>query len=82
VIQKAGLQSAIRIRDILVRIRIRGSVPLTQDPDPTQDPALFVSELQDANKKLFFSPFFAYYFWKVHLRHSLKIKSHTEVTKK
>jgi hypothetical protein len=38
------------------------------------DPALFVSDLQDANKTIF-----AYYFFKVHLYHSSKIKSHKEV---
>jgi hypothetical protein len=50
------------------------------DPDPAQapDPAVFVIDLQDANKKLFFS---AYYFLKVHLHHFSKIKSHKEVTK-
>ncbi len=37
------------IRGILVRIRIRGSVPLT-DPDP----AFFFTGWQDANKKYFF----------------------------
>ncbi len=45
------------------------SVPEPQhfgtDQDP--DPALFISDLQDANKKYFFSSsFFAYYFLKVH----------------
>jgi hypothetical protein len=45
------------------------------NPDP--DPAIFVLERQDANKKLFS----AYYFFKVHLHHFLKIKSHKEVTK-
>jgi hypothetical protein len=58
----------LRIRDILVRIRIRvrirasdngsvsGSVP-TPDPwpDTASVPALFVIDLQDANKKLFFA---------------------------
>ncbi len=42
-----------RIRDILVRIRIRGIAPLTKDPKP----ALFVSGLQDtktATKNIFF----------------------------
>jgi hypothetical protein len=38
----------LRISDIWVWIRIRGSVPL--DPDP----AIFVIDLQDAKKKLFF----------------------------
>jgi hypothetical protein len=37
--------AVLRIRDILSRIRIRGSVPLTPDPDP----AIFVSDLQDGN---------------------------------
>ncbi len=36
------------------------------DPDQDADPALFVSNLQDANKKLFFSvSFYAYSFLKV-----------------
>jgi hypothetical protein len=41
-------------RDIIIRIRIGGSVPLTTDPDP----ALFVSDLLDATNFLkFFSHF-------------------------
>jgi hypothetical protein len=36
------------------------------DPDYDPDPAIFVTDLQDANKKLIFS---AYYFLKVHLHH-------------
>jgi hypothetical protein len=36
-------------------------------PDP--DPAIFVSDLRDVNKKLFFLSFSAYYFLKVHLHH-------------
>jgi hypothetical protein len=51
------LKSVLRIRDILVRIRIRGSVP-TMDPDP--DPAIFVTDLEDFNNKNFLS-FSAYY---------------------
>jgi len=43
------------------------------------DPAIFVSDLQDVNKKL--ASFFAYYFLKVQIHHCLKIKSHKEVTK-
>jgi hypothetical protein len=39
--------TSLRILDILVRIRIRGSMPLTMDPDP----AIFVLDLQDTNKK-------------------------------
>jgi hypothetical protein len=43
------------------------------------DPAIFVIDLQDANKKLIFLfiSFFAYYFLKVHLHH---LKSQKEVT--
>ncbi len=43
------------------------------DPDP--DPALFVSDLQDAPKKCYVS-FYADSFLKKHLHHSSKIKSH------
>jgi len=38
------------------------------DADP--DPAIFVSDLQDVNKKLFFDN----YFLKIHLHHFSKIK--------
>jgi hypothetical protein len=48
------------------------------DPDPVSDPAIFVTDLQDANKKNSFS---SYYFVKVHLYHFSKTKSHKEVTK-
>ncbi len=52
------------------------------DPDADPDPAIFVSNLQDVNKKISFLCFFAYYFLKVHLHtYFLKIKSHKEVTK-
>jgi hypothetical protein len=50
----------MRIHDILVWIRIRiwirGSMPLTNDPDPDadSDPAIFVIDLQDANRKQIF----------------------------
>jgi hypothetical protein len=50
------------------------------DPDPHPDPAIFITDLQDANKKLFKS-FIAFYFLKEHLHHFLKIKSPKEVTK-
>jgi hypothetical protein len=45
-----------RIRDIVVWIRIRGSLPYLcrTDPDPDSFSALFVSDLQDTNKKYFF----------------------------
>ncbi len=46
------------------------------DPDPSlwpldPDPAIFIFDLQDVNKELFFS---AYYFLKVHLHHFSKKK--------
>jgi hypothetical protein len=45
----------LRNRDILVWIRIRGSVPgtvpLTNRSGCTVDPAIFVSDIQDGNKK-------------------------------
>jgi hypothetical protein len=43
------------------------------DPDP--DIAIFAIDLHEANKKLFFKSFSAYYFLKVHLHHFSKIKS-------
>jgi hypothetical protein len=50
------------------------------NPDP--DPAIFVTDLQDATKKLTKKKSFsAYYFLKVHLHHFSKIKSPKEVTK-
>jgi hypothetical protein len=51
------------------------------DPDADQVPAIFVIDLQDANKKLFKKSFSAYYLFKVHLHHFSKIKSQKEVTK-
>jgi hypothetical protein len=56
------------------------------DPDPDSDadpgPAIFVIDLQDANRKLIFcKSFSAYYFLKIHFHHFSKIKSQKEVTK-
>jgi hypothetical protein len=53
------------------------------DPDPDADPdhAIFIIDLQGANKKLIKKSFSAYYFLKVHLHHFSKIKSQKEVTK-
>ena len=51
------------------------------DPDSDRDPAIFVIDLQDANKKLIKKKSFsAYYFLKVDLHHFSKIKSQKEVT--
>jgi len=44
------------------------------------DPAIFVINLQNANKKTNLS-YFAYYFLKVHLHHFSEIKSPKELTK-
>jgi hypothetical protein len=33
-------------------------MPLLRDPDADQDPAIFVIDLQDANKKIIFKKFF------------------------
>jgi hypothetical protein len=53
--------------------------PRLRPMDPDLDPATFVLDIPDANKKLFFS---AYYLLKgVHLYQFSKIKSHKEVTK-
>jgi hypothetical protein len=47
------------------------------------DPAIFVIDLQDANKKLIVIKILgtAYFFLTVHLHHFSKIKSQNEVTK-
>jgi hypothetical protein len=61
----------LRIHEILVRIRIGDLYLRLMDPNPDSDPdpAIFVSDLQDVNKKVFFS----YYFLKVHLHHFSKM---------
>jgi hypothetical protein len=46
------------------------------------DPAIFVIELPEANKKLILKKISAYYFLKVHLHHFSKTKIPKEVTKK
>jgi hypothetical protein len=51
-------------------------------PNPAPDPALFSSvAFKTPTKNNFFLGFFAYYFLKVHLHHSSKIKSLKEFTK-
>jgi hypothetical protein len=49
------------------------------DPDWETDPAIFVINLRDANKKLTLKKSFSYYFLKVHLHHFPKMKSPKEV---
>jgi hypothetical protein len=50
-----------------------------QKLDP--DPAIFVINLQYANKKLFYKSFSAYYFFKVHLHNFSQIKSQKKESK-
>jgi hypothetical protein len=47
-------ETVFRIQDILVWIRIHGSITWLMDQDPDSDPdtAIFIIDLQDANKKL------------------------------
>jgi hypothetical protein len=56
------LKAVFRIRDILLRIRILGSVLWIVDPDsapdPTPDPDLLGSGFQNANKKDFLFAYF------------------------
>jgi hypothetical protein len=35
------------------------------EPDPVPDPAIFITDLQNGNKKQFFKSFSAFYFMKV-----------------
>ncbi len=44
------------------------------DPDLDTDPTIYVINLQDGNKNLFWKSFSAYYFLKVHLHSFSKIK--------
>jgi len=73
------LPAVLRIRDILVRIRIRGSVPLTSGSGFDPDPAISVSDLQDGTQKCLFD--YYRYFIKLHLHHFSKIRNYEEVTK-
>ncbi len=75
----------------VVGIPIHGSMPLTngsgsEDPNPDLYPdlAIFVTDLQDANKKLIKKQKFScllLFEGTVHLHYFLKIKSPKEVTK-
>jgi hypothetical protein len=62
----------------LVKVEVGGTIGSGSSPDP----AIFVIDLQDANKKLIFlKSLSAYYFLNVHLHHFSKIESLKEVTK-
>ncbi len=75
VMQLLETEPVFQIQNVLVRIC--GSV--SRFVVASTDPALFVSELQDATKNIL--SIFAYCFLEVHLHHSYKIKSHKETTK-
>ncbi len=78
---KETFLTVLRIHDILVWIRIRGFMPLTNGSGFGSGSCYFVIDLIAANKKLNFWSFSACYFLKVQLHHLSKIKSQKEVTK-
>ena len=66
--------AVLRIRDILVRIRIRGSVPLKSDQVIRLLILLFSSvTFQTATRNIFLQNIFAHYFLEVHLHHFSEI---------
>ncbi len=71
------ISAVFRIHNILVWIRIRGSMPLTNGSGSCYF-RHWPSRCQQ--KTNFLKSFFAYYFLKVHLHHFSKIKSPKEVT--
>jgi hypothetical protein len=52
--------AVFRIRDILIRIRILGSVHWITDPDPDTGTAHFGNGFQDTKKIVFFQVFFCF----------------------
>ncbi len=78
--------AVFKIRDILVRIRIRiriqvrGSVSLTNRSGSASGSCSFRQWPSSRLQKIIFSIFFAYFFLKVYLHPSSKIKIHKEVT--
>jgi hypothetical protein len=50
--QVCAQRAVLRIHDILMWIRIRGSMPLTNGSGWDPYPSIFIIDLQDANKKL------------------------------
>jgi hypothetical protein len=50
-------------------------------PDSDPDPSIFISYLQDANKKQIKKSFSGYYFLKVLVHHFSKVNSQKEFTK-
>ncbi len=66
---KSFLKPVLRIRNILVRIRIRGSIPLTNGSGSW---SCYFSQCPSRRQQ----KFFPYYLLKVHLNHFSKTKSH------
>ncbi len=56
--QLVEFMAVLRIHEILVRIRIRWSIYLANRSDADPDPAIFVNNLLNVNKKLLFFQFF------------------------
>ncbi len=76
--------AVLRIRGILVRIRIRGSVPLTKGSGFGSGSGSLYFRLWPSRwqlKIIGFKIFFAHYFLNLLLHHFSKIKSHNEFTK-
>ena len=71
--------TVLRIHEIWCGYGSGSADPCLRPMDP--DPAIFVIDLQDANKKLIKKSFSAYYFLMVHLHHFSKIKRQKECTK-
>ncbi len=72
-------KTVLRIRDILVRIRIRGSVPLTNESGSGSGSCYFRQWPSRWQRKIkCFSCFFVFYFLTLHLHHFSKIKSHKD----
>ncbi len=75
--RKPRIKALLRIRDILVRIRIRGSTPLTNGSGCGSCYFSLVTLKTSAkNLKIIF---FAYYFLRVHLHNFFKIKGKKEI---
>ncbi len=72
-------KQVLRIHDILVWIRIRGSMPQTNGSGFGSRSGSSYFRHWPANKKQIKKKFFAYYFLKVHLHHFSKIKGQKEV---
>jgi hypothetical protein len=74
---RSPTKSKHKVTHTAARISVADPWHFGVDPDP----AIFVTDLQDANKKIILKKFSAYYFLKVNLHKFPKIKSQKEVTK-